>query len=100
MSEILLQAIIEKLETLEIALLRQDKTGKNEEPSHELATTVKSVPSELMKFSSIFNQENETINNLSEEMHALRLKLGNPIKIKLNIPIISISRYGCPLAFF
>ena len=76
MSEILLQAIVEKLEALEIALLRQDSERKDE----ELKTTVKSVQSELIKFGSIFTTNNEKINNLSERINALRVKPGNPIQ--------------------
>ncbi len=76
MSEILLQAIVEKLEALEIALLKQDSERKDE----ELKTTVKSVQSELIKFGSIFTTNNEKINNLSERINALRVKPGNPIQ--------------------
>lgn len=80
MSEILLQAIVEKLEALEIALLKQGSSGKDEEVSNELATAVKSIQPEFIKFSSIVNTNNEKINELSEEIHALRLKSGNPIQ--------------------
>ena len=54
MSEILLQAIVEKLEALEIAL-KEMNAGKNE----EFKTAVKSVQSELIKFSSTFTSNNE-----------------------------------------
>src|SRR5665647_372193 len=80
MSEILLQAVVEKLETLEIALLKQGSAGKDEEVSRELITAVKSVQSEFLKFTSAFNTNNEKINGLSEEIHELRLKYGNPIQ--------------------
>lgn len=80
MSEILLQAIVEKLEALEIALLKQGSTGKDEGASNELTTAVKSIQSEFIKFSSAFNGNNEKINGLSEEIHALRLKSDNPIQ--------------------
>jgi len=78
MSEILLQAIVEKLEALEIALLKQGNAGKNEEASNDLTTAVKSVQYELVKFGSFFTSNNEKINNLSDGIFALRLKLGNP----------------------
>lgn len=80
MSEILLQAIVEKLEALEIALLKQGSVGKDEEASNELRTGVKSVQLELIKFSSTFNANYKKINDLSEKIHGLRLKLGNHIQ--------------------
>ena len=76
MSEILLQAIVEKLEALEISLLKQGSAGKDE----ELKALAGSIPSELIKFSSALNANNEKINGLSEEIHELRLKYGNPIQ--------------------
>ena len=76
MSEILLQAIVEKLEALEITLLKQGSAVKDE----ELKTAVKSIQSEFIKFNSIFTTNNEKINNLSEEIHALKVKSGNPIQ--------------------
>ncbi len=80
MSEILLQAIVEKLEALEIALLKQSGAGKDEEASSELTTAVESVQSELIKFGSIFTKNNEKINSLSEGIYTLRLMSGNPIQ--------------------
>ena|ERR1039457_5483654 len=77
MSEILLQAIVEKREALEIVLLKQDNPGKDGEAIHELAAAVKSVLSEFIKFSSIIKANNEKVNNLSEGIHALRLKSDN-----------------------
>ena len=76
MSEILLQAIVEKLEALESALLKQGSTGKDE----ELKTAVKSVQSELIKFTSAFSTNNKKINSLSEEIYALRVKSVNSIQ--------------------
>lgn len=76
MSEILLQAIVEKLEALEIALLKQGNAGKDE----ELKAAVKSIQSEFIKFGSIFTTNNEKINDLSELINALRVKPGNPIQ--------------------
>jgi hypothetical protein len=80
MSEILLQAIVEKLEALEIALLKQGSAGKDEEASKELTSAVKSIQLELIKFSSASNANYEKINDLSEEIHVLRLNSGNPIQ--------------------
>lgn len=75
MSEILLQAIVEKLEALEIALLKGSKPGKDEKASNELATTVKSIQSEFIKFSSVFYENNEKMNDLSEATNTLRLNI-------------------------
>lgn len=83
MSEILLQAIVEKLEALEIVLLKQSIAGKNEAESSELTTAVESVQSELIKFSSIFNSYNEKIDILSKGIHTLRINPGNPIQNKV-----------------
>jgi len=80
MSEILLQTIVEKLESLEIALLKQGNTGKDEEASNELTRGIKMLQSEFIKISSTFNTNNEKINGLSEEIHGLRLKSGNSIQ--------------------
>jgi len=68
MSEILLQAIVEKLEAFEIALLKQDSAGKIE----ELEAAVRSIQSAVMKFSSASNASNEKINGLLEDIHAIR----------------------------
>ncbi|KAA9042046.1 hypothetical protein FW778_08525 [Ginsengibacter hankyongi] len=73
MSEILLQAIVEKLEALEIALLKQGNAGKDE----ELKTAVKSFQSEFIKFSVTCNVNIEKMNKLSEEIHALKVNSGN-----------------------
>ncbi len=83
---------------MEIALFKQSKVGTDEAPPNELATAVKSIQSEFIKFSSTFNNTNtEKINGLSEKMHALRLRLVNPIQNQVSMPIILISTYGYPL---
>jgi len=79
MSEILLQAIVEKLEALEIALLKEGSAANDE----ELKAAVKSIQSEFIKFGSIFTTNNEKINNLSERINALRVKSNNPIQNKV-----------------
>ncbi len=73
MSEILLQAIVEKLESLEIALLKQSSAGKDE----ELKAAVRSIPPELIKFSSALHANNEKIEDISEDIRALRDSAGN-----------------------
>ena len=74
MSEILLQAIVEKLEALEISLLKQGNAGKDE----ELKVAVKSFQSAFVKFSSALNANNKKINGLSQDIRALKVNSGNP----------------------
>ena len=64
MSEILLQAIVEKLEALEIALLKQGSAGKDEELQKQLTQEIKLLQSEFIKFTSTFSTNNEKINSL------------------------------------
>ena len=77
MSEILLQAIVEKLECLEIALLKQGIAGKDEETSNG---EIKLLQSEFLKFTSAFGTNNEKINGLSEDIRALKVNSGNPMQ--------------------
>lgn len=84
MSEILLQAIVEKLEALETALLRQANAGKYEEASNELTMAVKSIETEFIKISSTLSTNNKNIHGLSEEIRALRVNSGNPIQNQFN----------------
>ena len=77
MSEILLQAIVEKLEALEIALLKESKPGKDEAGTNELTAAVKLVQSEFAKFNSIFQANNEKMNVLSEAISSARLNIHN-----------------------
>ena len=51
MNEVLLQTIIEKLEALEIALLKQSDLTKDCESLNALETLMKSLQCELMKLS-------------------------------------------------
>ncbi len=97
MSGILLQTIVEKLEGLEIALLKHGNADKFEETPGESITAVKAVQSELIKLSSDFNTNNEKLNSLSEEICALRLNLVKPAQNQVSIYTISISSYGSPL---
>ena len=65
MSEILLQAIVEKLESLEIALLKQGSSGNDE----ELKTSLKSIQSSFIKFNAVCNATNAKIDGLAGEIH-------------------------------
>ncbi|MGN6605171.1 MAG: hypothetical protein ACTHK8_22135 [Ginsengibacter sp.] len=68
MSEILLQAIVEKLESLELVLLKQNSEGKDE----ELKAAVKSIQSSFTKFNAACDANNKKIDSLSEDIHALQ----------------------------
>ncbi len=78
MSEILLQAIVEKLESLEIALLKQGSAGKVEETSNELSRQIKLLQSEFINFATTFTQNNEKINRLREDIRGLKVNSGDP----------------------
>ena len=68
MSEILLQAIVEKLESLEIALLKQGRSGNNE----ELKTSLKLIQSWVIELNAVCNTTNEKIDGLGKDIHTLR----------------------------
>ncbi len=76
MSEILLEAIVEKLESLETAILKQGSGGKDE----ELEAIARSNAPELIKLSSALNATNEKTNRLSEDIQALKVNSGNPVQ--------------------
>ena len=78
MNEVLLQTIIEKLEALEIALLKQSLPAKEEETSNELVMAVKSVQTELTKFKSEVRTNDECLTILSNQINALRLNFAHP----------------------
>jgi hypothetical protein len=77
MSEVLLQTIVEKLEALEIALLKPDNPRKIEEASSELTTAFESVQSGLRKLNAEARKNNDCVNNLSKEINALSLNFFN-----------------------
>ena len=75
MTEILLQTIVEKLEALEIALLKEGNAGKVVETSNELMIEINSLQSDLEKFTSTFRSTSENISDLLKEISGLRLNL-------------------------
>jgi len=77
-NEVLLQTIVEKLEALEIALLKQSPPAKEGESSKELVTAVKSVQTELTKFNSEVRTKTDCVNNLSNQINILRLNFAHP----------------------
>jgi hypothetical protein len=78
MNEVLLQTIVEKLEALEIALLKQSQPAKEGEPSNELVTEVKFVQTELVKFNSEVRTNTDCLTNLSNQINTLRLNFAHP----------------------
>jgi hypothetical protein len=78
MNEVLLQTIVEKLEALEIALLKQTHPANEEEPSNGLVTAVKSVQTELIKFNSEVRTNTNYVTNLSNQINTLRLNFAHP----------------------
>ena len=77
MSEILLQTIVEKLESLEIALLKESNTGKEDVLQKQTHHSFKSLQAEIQMFVSQLNNHNEKLNGFSKEMNLLRLNLVN-----------------------
>jgi hypothetical protein len=78
MNEILLQTIVEKLESLEIALLKESNAGKDDAMQNQIIEDFKSFQSEVGKFTSQLNTNNKTLNGFSKEISALRILLSNP----------------------
>ncbi len=83
MNEILLQTIVEKLEALEIALLKESNAGKDVEVTNELTIEFNSLQQELEKFSSIYKSSQETTSDLLKEISGLRLNLSNPLQSRI-----------------
>ncbi len=83
MSEILLQAIVEKLESLEIALLKQDSVGKDEGISNKLTREIKLLQSKFINFATTLTTNNEKINDLSENIQALKVNSYNPMQYQV-----------------
>lgn len=77
MSEILLQTIVEKLESLEIALLKESNSSKDETLQKQILQSLKSLRSEFQMFISQLNNNNEKLNGFSKEINTLRLNLSN-----------------------
>jgi len=84
MNEILLQTIVEKLEALEIALLKESNTSKDEALQNQILKGFKDFQSEAGKFTSQLITNNEKLRGLSNEINELRLNLGNPRENRVN----------------
>lgn len=77
MSEILLQTIVEKLESLEIALLKESDSGKDEVLQKQMLKDFNDFQSEVGKFTTQLNINNEKLNSLSKEINGVRINLSN-----------------------
>lgn len=84
MSEILLQTIVEKLEALEIALLKENNAGKNETIYQALLKEIKSAQSEITKLPVLLRADSKKINELTESIAALNIKLNISLKNQIS----------------
>ena len=79
MSEVLLQSIVEKLEAIEISLLK-DNNAIKEEMIQALLKEVKSFQSLLAKFPLQFEKSTEKVDELLKIITALNFRLANPVR--------------------
>lgn len=80
MSEILLQTIVEKLESLETALLKPPARDKDEALQQSLLREVKSFQAEITKLPGRFSENEEKLNKLMGSVNALNSKLIEPVQ--------------------
>ena len=76
MNQVLLETIVEKLEGLEISLLKENKAGNDETVQKDLLKEIKLFQSEIAKFPPQFKVSNEKINELLKNINILNFKLG------------------------
>lgn len=81
MSDVLLQTIVEKLESLEIALLKDDNASKDKDERLQktLLQEVKSVQSQIANLSSQFKTGPDKMEELLKGLSALNVKLDKPL---------------------
>lgn len=71
MNETLLQTIVEKLEVLELALLKKSNSLKEDAVQNHLIQEIKSFQSEFQEFKSQLAGNNDKINKLAQNILAL-----------------------------
>jgi hypothetical protein len=71
MDELLLQTIVEKLEALEITLLKKSETQKEDAEQKNLIQQLKSFQSEFEGFKSQLAESNYKLNKLTQNLSAL-----------------------------
>jgi len=84
MNQVLLETIVEKLEGLEISLLKENKTGNKETIQTDLLKEIKLFQSEIAKFPSHLKQSNEKMNELSKNIDAVNFKLEKGVSEQIN----------------
>lgn len=84
MNEVLLQMIVEKLEALEIALLKQSDPSKYCESLNALETLMKSLQSEIMKLSLERKTNTDRVTDLSNQINTLRSNSIDPEQNQVN----------------
>ena len=89
MSEILLQTIVEKLESLEIALVKESSTSKDETLQKQILQGFKDFQSEVGKFAFQLNINNEKLHDFFKEINATGLKMSSLTKSQVK----NIHRY-------
>ena len=84
MNQVLLETIIEKLESLELSLLKENKTGNDEAVQKDLLKEIKIWESEITKLPSHLKIINEKINELSKNITFLNFKLEKGVNENIN----------------
>ncbi|MDQ6755311.1 MAG: hypothetical protein M3004_00090 [Bacteroidota bacterium] len=104
MTEVLLQTIVEKLESIEIASLKENNADKDKEMQEAFLKEVKSVQSQINNLPSQFEESSEKMDELLKGIRDLNFKLDNPLneQIKHNHHLhkgiwISIGLFIIPL---
>ena len=82
MSELLLQAIVEKLNTLEIALWKNNDKNEDDTTSNLLLKEVKAMQEELKKLALGLNETNEKIQKLMLHVSLVNCKEETPKTVK------------------
>ena len=82
-SEVVLQTIVEKLEAIEISLLKDNNSAK-EETIQSLLKEIKSVKSEMANLPLEFEKSTEKTSKLLQSITALNYKLNNPLTNEIN----------------
>ena len=80
MSEVLLETIVEKLESLEIALLKESNASKDNATQQALLKEVNLLKSEFINHADQLKSSEEKMNGLMKSISALNFKLSSPLE--------------------
>ena len=83
MSEVLLETIIEKLESLEIALLKESHANKDNATHQALLKEVSLLKSEFINHADQLKANEEKMNGLMKSISALNFKLSIPMETNI-----------------